>query len=61
MMIQLDWYKEHGQVGIGVVRLCFNCGSDGSSQIIFSTLGSGITISMDIKNCKIVECTPSMD
>ena len=59
-MIQLDWYKEHGQVGIDVVGLCLNYVFDASIQTIFSTLGSGLTLSMDTKNCTMVECTPSM-
>ena len=59
-MIPLDWYKEHGQVGIDVVGLFFNYVFDGSIQTMFSTLGSGLTLSMDTKNCTMAECTPSM-
>ena len=59
-MINLDWYKEHGQVGIDMVGFFSKYTFDFSSEIIFSTLGSGITISMDIKNFTIVECTPSI-
>ena len=59
-MIQLDWYKDHWKMGIDAVGLCLNYAFYDRINIMFSTLGSVLTLSMYKNNCTIVEFTPSM-
>ena len=59
-MSQLGWYREHGKMRIDAVGLCLNYIFDYSIHIMFSTLGSVLTLSMYTNNCTMVEFTSSM-
>ena len=58
-MLSLELLMKNGCIGSNAVGLCHNIIFNGSVDTIFSTLGSGLTLSLDMKKCTMLDCTPS--
>eukprot|EP00957_Ditylum_brightwellii_P042738 3236177-Ditylum_brightwellii.AAC.1 len=59
-MLEIDWYSDCGKAGVDVMGLCANYIFDMNVHILFSSFGSRLALSLDMKKCTMLECTPAL-
>ena len=59
-MISLDWFQWNESPLSNIVGCSCPIVFDAFGHGFFGALGAGVTLSLDLKNCTVLNCTPSM-